>query len=350
MARIVMRKDGRYMARLQAAGRRFTVYGRTEAECREKLAMLERQLLLGQPPIPAKLTVAQWLETWFETEAPRWRPRTRQNYRTLLDRVILPRIGHLRLAKLSPVGWQRFFDSLEGRAASQAFAVIRRAGNVAVRWRWLPENPTTFVVPPRYQPTRRVLPNQAELARLFRFCLDTTDPAGLLVAFVLVTGLRVSEVAALEWGDIDWTAGLVHVRRCGQWLEGRRWVVGPPKTRAGERTIALGPVGLAILQRQRERVGQQGLVFARPGGLPLSYEYSSAAVRRLCRKAGLVVPLRFHDLRHATCSLLLANGTPLTEASRQLGHSSPQVTATIYAHAIASSRAAALAIEQALGG
>ena len=352
MSRIVRRSDGRYMAKRQVDGRRYVVYGRTEDECREKLAELERQLALGRPPVPGHLTVQDWLEAWYEAERPRWRLRTLQDYRSLLDRYVLPEIGQVRLARMHPARWQRFLNSLEGRKASQVYAILRRAGNVAVRWGWLPENPMARIVAPAYRPARRTLPDRHDLGRLFRFCLESDDWAALVVAFAMVSGLRLGEVAALERGDIDWDAGVVRVQRSGQWLAGRRWTVGPPKTETSQRVLVLGPLGRTVLERQRQRLARAGLesplVFPRPNGLPLTYEYASAAVRRLCRKAG-VPELRFHDLRHAAASLAILGGVPLTEVSSFLGHTSPTTTSSIYAHALRSDRVTAV-LEQALVG
>jgi hypothetical protein len=138
MVAITKRKDGRFVAKVTIDGRRHCVYGRSEAEVRSKLEELERQLLLGQPPVPAKLTVAQWLEAWYEAERSRWRPRTAHDYRKLLDALILPAIGRVRLSAMSPLRWQRFFDSFSGRTATLVFSLIRRAGVCAVRWGWLP--------------------------------------------------------------------------------------------------------------------------------------------------------------------------------------------------------------------
>jgi hypothetical protein len=200
MVAITKRKDGRFVAKVTIDGRRHCVYGRSEAEVRSKLEELERQLLLGQPPVPGRLTVAQWLEAWYEAERSRWRPRTAHDYRKLLDTLILPRIGRVRLSAMSPLRWQRFFDSFSGRTATLVFSIIRRAGVCATRWRWLPENPAKLVVPPHHRPRRIELPGRDALVRLAEHCRTSADPGAPLVLFVLCTGLRLGEVAALRWG------------------------------------------------------------------------------------------------------------------------------------------------------
>ncbi len=359
MATIRLRVDGRYEGIVRYQGRRISVYGRTEAEARQKLAELERRLALDQPPPPARVTVRDLYQRWLVTEGRCWKPRTAANYQQLYQRYIEPTRGQVRLSQLAPDRLQRFFDQLPGaRTPHQVFWALHRCFAVAVRWDYLPANPCDRVSPPHYQPPRVELPGRDDLAMLFRFCLTSDAPGAPLVGPVLLTGLRLGEVAALCWGDIDWQQGLVRVRRSGQWIGGQ-WVETTPKTRAGHRDVAIGETGLAILKRQRALVNQWRLkagqrwaggdfVFPLQNGQPLTSSQASDSVRRLCRKAG-VPTLTFHGLRHAHASLALTSGVP-PDVSKRLGHSSPAITTSVYAHAIGRDERVAKMVEQALGG
>lgn len=359
MAKARRRRNGLYEARVQRDGRRYSVYGRTETEALAKLEGLQRQLALDQPPPPGKLTVGELVERWMATEQRRWKPRTAFNYQRLSERWIIPSIGAVRLSKLSPDRLQRFLDGIPGRQASQVFRLLHRAFQVAVRWRWLPANPCDRVIPPAYQPPGTVLPDSEHLAELFRQCLASDDSHAPLVGLALLTGLRLGELLALRWGDIDLDRGLVKVVRSGQWIQGQ-WVEAEPKTRVSRRTVPIGELGVRLLKRQKAVVARRklqagpawdehGLVFPSATGRPLKGSVVVRAVQRLCRQAG-VPPLTTHQLRHASASLALAAGTPLPDVSRWLGHSSPAITAKVYAHSISDGREVALAIERALGG
>jgi integrase len=359
MARIRQRKSGLFEARLQRDGRRYSVYGRTETEVRQKLAELERKLATDQPPPVGRMTVQELCERWLRTERKRWKPKTYYDYRWNLERYVYPVLGRVQLAKLSADRLQRFFDSLPGRSASLVFRIMHRCFVVAVRWGFVSQNPCDRVVAPSYQPPPVELPDADSLARLFQHCLESDDPYAGLVGLSLLTGLRRGEITALRWSDIDLDTGRIDVVRSGQWIAGQ-WIETEPKTRSGRRTVSVGEQGIRLLRRQKAAVAQlklqagpnwqeHGLVFPRADGRPLTPSQVAAAVKGLCKAAG-VPPLRHHSLRHASASLTLLAGVPLTEVSRQLGHANVSITARIYSHCLSDGRRVAEAIERVLAG
>lgn len=356
MVSVRLRADGRYEARPMFQGRRLSIYGRSEEEVRAKLAEFERQCALNQPPPPG-LTLQQACERWIATEQRRWKPRTLADYERLLTRWVYPTIGGVRLSKLSADLLQRTIDRVPGRQASQVYRVLHRCLGMLTRWGFLPQNLCDRVSPPIYRPNRVELPSQEELVRLFKYCMTSEDDYAPLLAFALLTGARAGELLSLKWSDVDLSRGLVEIRRSGQWIRGE-WKESLPKTAAGRRTIAIGRLGVQILERQREVVARRqrsagskwqehDLVFPGASGKPLTSDRVSAAMRRLCRQAG-VRRMHFHALRHGCASLLLSLGVPLPVASKRLGHANTGITSRIYAHAIAHDQLASEAIERAL--
>jgi integrase len=359
MAKIRRRQNGLFEARLQRDGRRYSVYGRTETEVRQKLAELERKLAIDQAPPVGRMTIRELCERWLETERKRWKPKTYYDYRWNLERYVYPHIGRVQLAKLSADRLQRFFDSLSGRTASLIFRIMHRCFSVGVRWGFLGENICDRVIPPTYEPPPIELPDADALAKLFRHCLESDDPGAGLVGLSLLTGLRRGEILALRWSAIDLGAGRVDVIRSGQWIAGQ-WIETEPKTRSGRRTIFVGEQGIRLLRRQKALVAQlklqagpnwqeHGLVFPRADGRPLTPSQVSSAVKRLCKAAG-IPPLRHHSLRHSAASLALLAGVPLTEVSRQLGHANVSITARVYSHCLSDGKRVTEAIERVLAG
>ncbi len=359
MANIRQRKNGLYEARLQRDGRRYSIYGRSEREVRQKLAELERKLAIDQAPPPGKLTVQELCQRWLETERKRWKPRTLHDYRWHLERYVYPVIGQVRLAKLTPDRLQRLLDGTPGRAASSVYRILHRCFSMAVRWGYLAANLCDRVTPPAYRPKPVELPDAGALATLFSHCLGSDDDYAPLIGLTLLTGLRLGEVRALRWDDVDLETGRINVFRSTQKV-GNRWVTTEPKTKAGRRVVFVGELGIRLLKRQKAVVARRklqagpawqenGLVFPGTAGQPLSADRVNAAVRRLCRSAS-VPTLTFHQLRHGTASLSLLAGVALPDLSRRLGHADVSITTRIYAHAIGDGKQVAEAIERVLVG
>ncbi len=191
-----------------------------------------------------------------------------------------------------------------------------------------------------------------------RFLEAATDWWGWpFCALLLDTGLRPGEAAALEWSDYDAPRGSLTVGKTLQRIAGA-WVIVPPKTSAGRRTLTLGELGKEALRRQRLltaerrlRVGnrwqESGHIFTGRDGRPLRPETVSHALRHLCARLGLP-PITCHKLRHLSASLALHAGVPLPIISRRLGHSSVAITAGIYSHAVTGDALAAEAIGRVL--
>jgi integrase len=328
MAKIRRRQNGLFEARLQRDGRRYSVYGRTETEVRQKLAELERKLAIDQAPPVGRMTVRELCERWIETERRRWKPKTYYDYRWHLERHVYPVLGRVQLTKLSADRLQRFFDSLTGRSASLVFRIMHRCFSVAVRWGYLAANPCDRVIPPSYQQPAIELPDTGALGRLFAYCLDSDDPGAGLVGLSLLTGLRRGEITALRWSDVDLNTGRIDIVRSGQWIAGQ-WIVTEPKTRSGRRTIFVGEQGIRLLRRQKALVAQlklqagpawqeHGLVFPRSDGRPLTPNQVAAAVKRLCKAAG--VPPAPAPLAAARRSKLgLAGRRPLDRSEPAIG-------------------------------
>lgn len=361
---ISQRKDGLWQASLQVAGVRRTVYAKTEREARQKLRELQRQATTqGALPDPGKRTVGDLLDTWLEVSAPRWRPRTRQDWRYVCDVHLRPVLGKVRLSKLTPQRIHHLLAHLETqghhRTALKVYRALGMACKLAVQWGWLPVNPCDRVGPPRYRPERKEVWTPQEL----RTFLQETERHWLhpLWAFLVASGCRLGEALGLTWADVDLEAGTVAVRRNLQWVDGG-WYLQEPKTKAGTRTLTLPPEGTQALKRQRAQqaewrlragarwANEWGLAFTQRDGSPLHQATVTCALRQECQRLGLP-HLTPHGLRHLHVSLLLDAGLPLPQVARQVGHANTQVTASIYAHALErEDSGAAQAISKVMSG
>ena len=216
------------------------------------------------------------------------------------------------------------------KTISNALVPLREMLSHAVEWGYLNANPAVGVRRPRSETRNdemRVLGPQ-EIHRL----LDAAAPeARTFLLTAVTTGMRRGELLGLRWGDVDWEARRVWVRRSVD-KDGR---FQQPKTRTSVRAIDASTTLLAALREHRMASrfkDVDDLVFPSEKGTPLD---GGNAVRRhftpALRRAKLPT-MRFHDLRHSFTSLLIAQGEHPKYISEQLGHASVQITLDRYGH------------------
>jgi integrase len=152
-------------------------------------------------------------------------------------------------------------------------------------------------------------------------------------------GMRLGEILALQWGDIDWNGKFIEVNR--SYKRGHVTLTKTGKMRRVDMSDQLIEKLRGLnLQRKREAL-QNGhgeiveFIFHR-NGKPMEQNYIRRVFKRILSKAGLR-DIRFHDIRHTFASLLLSDGASPVYVKEQLGHSSIQMTVDIYGHQIPSS-------------
>ncbi len=312
---------------------------------------------------PSRQTVEQYMVAWLRTKAPDIRPTTLQSYDGLVRVHIVPALGAVPLADLTPARIQAMVDALRGKrsARTAAFvrAVLRNALEDAVRLGELTTNPVDRTRGPR-QAARRVRAfTMAEVDAMAAVARDVGWPtlADLLLV-AAYTGLRRGELLGLQWGDVDLATGRVVVRRALVLVRGVA-MISEPKTQAGARSFILPGTAVRLLRRRKsaiadsggERDGEAAWVWVftnRAGGHlePRNIDRDFYKVRDL---AG-VSKLPFHSLRHTAASVQIAAGVPLTVVSKRLGHSSIRTTADTYGDLLQEADAdAAAKLDQFLG-
>ena len=289
------------------------------------------------------ITVAEAAELWIQrAEANGREQSTVKQYRELKRLHIEPLIGSERLSQLSMPKVEAFKDRLlEDRSRAMAGKAVRALSSIlteAQRRGLVAQNVArgVKVVRPSRTRTRVTVPGRSQLKAM----LETADAdfrPMLLVA--IVTGLRLSELRGLRWQDIDLKAGRVNVtQRADQWGE-----IGPPKSRAGTRTVPIAPAVVAELKAWKLRCPPGELAF--PNGEGGVAHHSNLLRRRFrpCQaKAGIAKPFGFHALRHAAASAWIKQGIDLKRLSTWMGHGSVQMTLDVYGHLIEDAQADAL--------
>ena len=160
--------------------------------------------------------------------------------------------------------------------------------------------------------------------------------ANFVVGTVVETGLRISEILALRWSDVDWMNSCIRVTRA--YVYGR---FGPPKSNASKRPVPLHPLLAALLEAWRNETpyaNDEDFIFPsfRLKGRkpPRANMLVADHLQPAARKAGITGQVGFHTLRRTLASVLVANGSDLKLVQELLRHSNIKTTLDVYARAM----------------
>jgi len=310
---------------------------------------------------PRSVTFGEFWERWCEAKTPTLSPATARRYRDL-GRLHLAAFAGVKLAKIGAADVQRLYadrlaTGLSGTSVRHLHSVLHGAFDDAVKWGLVARNVCDAVKAPARDRTEMQTWNPAE-ARAF-LAAAVGDDLEALWRLAITTGMRRGELLGLKWADVDFDANALSVRRSLSRGDSSRLIEREPKTQAGRRRIALSPETVESLRRHRVRqlehrlsagiVYEDGdLVFVNPFGKHIHPNTLMRSFARLT-KAAKVPPIRFHDLRHTSATLLLAEGVHPKIVQERLGHSDIAMTLNRYSHVTPHMQtAAANALEDAL--
>ncbi len=203
------------------------------------------------------------------------------------------------------------------------------------------KNPVTHATTPGSEPKEKEFLDAGQCRELLGFLPEMTNPQlPRAIELLLYTGLRVGELTALHWGEVDLEKAMVTVKYNLYRLDGE-YRLSTPKTKSSARVVALPPQAVKLLQEQKEwqdsrrkEVGDKwidrGAVFTGLFGEYMSKNYINLQFKRLLKKHDFP-DIHIHDLRHANASLLINMGIPTKVISEHLGHCDTRTTENIYA-------------------
>lgn len=347
------RKDGRWTAQLTLEdGTQKQVHRKTRQEAHKALQQMLREQEQGMLATGSQQTMKQFMEYWLEeVHRPTIRTSSYANYRGILDKHILPALGHIQVQKLTVQHVQKFYASklkegLSPKTIKVYHAVLHNALSHAVYINLVSRNVSDLATKSLPKQTRyEIQPLTTEQAQAF---LETVKGHHLetLLILAITTGMRRGELLALRWQDIDFDNKHLQVCRSVRREAKRGLVVNEPKTQAGRRKVVLSSFLIEVLKQHRVRQLEvrlqagtawedHGLVFCTKRGRLFDPTYMLVLFKKLLQDVGLPL-MRFHDLRHSAATLLLAMGVHVKVVQELLGHSNITTTLNTYSHVLPS--------------
>jgi integrase len=249
--------------------------------------------------------------------------KTRETYLTAL-REFIRIVGDLPLRSVGVREIERFLGTKKAEAsvwtARKYYIALRSIFQKAVQWNYIPENPFSKVSKPKTPELMPAYFTENDF-RLFMSVVEDRDFRDLC-STAITTGMRLGELLALRWEDVDFGAKVIRVRNSETFIT---------KTKKN-RVIPIDKELYPLLEQRKENMRvESSLVFHAPGGGPLKPGTVSAKFKRYVRAACLNDKLHFHSLRHSFASKLVSASRSLYEVQTFLGHTTSEVT-QIYAH------------------
>lgn len=265
---------------------------------------------------PLGLTVSAAVDRYIESKDAVLSPSTIKGYRQVKDNLM----DDIALVKLGDLTQEKVQRWVNGLAREKSPKTVSNAHGLlsAVLKEYRPAMALRTTLPQKIKPDIQI-PSEAELRAILATAKGTKYEIPIVLAVWL--GLRQSEILGLTWDCVD--GDTLHIRRAIVMGEDGPVEKGT-KTYSGTRALHLPE----YLKQLLEAAPHRGNHIVRMSGKAIYSGFS-----RICEKAG-VPHYRFHDLRHANASIMLASGIPDKYSMKRMGHATNNMLKTTYQHVI----------------
>lgn len=280
--------------------------------------------------------IRELFEKWLKEIKPQVKIRTFLRYEELVKIHLLPAFAEIKIKKLKEESVSEFSNKLYAKgladnSVAQIVGVLKRTLKYAVRKKWLKHNPAVEITVKIGQRKVEAL-SEREQSTLERYIVKTDEPRLYGILISLYTGLRIGELLALTWDDVDFRSHTIKVNKTQsavKILNGGKLLTGMPKTQAGKRTVSF-PKELVPFLKRLKAFGGENIISSKNGNAVRINSYQRTFTRLLKRLK--IAHKGFHALRHTYATRAIEAGADMKTLSEMLGHTSPRITMERYVH------------------
>ena len=346
---IYKRKDGRWECRvLKSDGKYQYAYAKTYKEVKDKKNMLQEYAKSGEPKsVNASQSAAQLFESWLRSGlADRIKPSTYESYYRCLTKYVIPffkEVGNSRITEVQVAQFVKQINdtpSLSESYKRKIVSIFKTALRDVLKGTAGYTQLIEAIRLPKAETAAIQVFTIKEQRLIENAAINSEDSRALGILLCFYTGIRLGELCALKWGDIDFEAGTMSIKRTVSrnknfQSDGGKTalLVGMPKSQKSVRKIPLPDFLLEMSSKMKMYAENENCYVLSGASEPLDPRTYQRLFKKILEAAG-VKKRKFHAIRHTFATRALELGVDIKTLSEILGHTNVSITLNTYAHSL----------------
>ena len=351
------KENGLFEKRFTVNGKRYSAYGHSAKECAKNEMEMREEIKAGLYNSNKNVTLDAYFDEWEKSRVGVIKNSSIEIIRSRYDNHIKPVLGKTKVQKIEKREviklHQDLSKNLSATTTNSVIAVLKSVLNGAVDDEVIAKNPAMTVKPLRTddRPKASETIHRALTREEQKAFMEEAKSEWLyeFFCFSLCTGMRINEITAMKWSDIDYVNNVIHITKTLRWKKGGGITETPPKSKTSRRDVPMNDTIKKVLQMQREKIALvYGDIFARQldnniflgsnGSRAIASAtvgYSIDSVLKRLRQQGIEIE-RFthHAFRDTFATRYIEEGGNMQTLKKILGHNSLATTADLYSHVL----------------
>lgn len=264
-------------------------------------------------------------------------------YQKIIENHFIPILGEYELDEIKYETLQNFIiEKIEygnlktnGKLSSNTIflisSILKQSFKQALLLKLITDNPTLYLKYPSLTEKEVNALSRKEQQIIENYCLNSTKNNYLGIIICLYTGIRIGELLALTWDDIDFSNQFMRINKTTYFMNGKTYV-DSPKTKSSNRVIPLSKRMIAILKQMKKTCHSKYLIATKTDAMVSirSYQRTFESILNKCN----IKKYNFHTLRHTFATRAIELGMDVKTLSEILGHKNPTITLNRYSHSL----------------